>query len=331
MSPAPSGPRSRAVLMLLLANGLWGLSFPLIKAVTLLHAELVPAAGTWFSAVYTVAPRFILAVIVLREEGQRAKALDYDFMKTYVRFPDYLQKRFTEYSHQLGIPVSSHEIYPAVSYGVDAIEHVGATSRRGYSPVRSNIGRSYQDVTGLITAARLKVTPTAALYGGFNMLTATDPNLLQNKQYVALYSDLYRTTYEAFVKSAQADLASEKAMLEGWTITFRKLLAAGNHFTAGTDAPFMPYGLSIQIEIQTYVEVLGMSPFTALQSATIWAAESVGVDKELGSLEPGKLADLVIVSGDPLKNIKDALNVKTVIKNGFVFPIDELLTKPVAK
>jgi drug/metabolite transporter (DMT)-like permease len=51
--------------MLLLANLLWGLSFPLIKAVTLLHAELVPAAGTWFSAVYTVAPRFLLAVAVL--------------------------------------------------------------------------------------------------------------------------------------------------------------------------------------------------------------------------------------------------------------------------
>jgi Tol biopolymer transport system component/imidazolonepropionase-like amidohydrolase len=264
-------------------------------------------------------------------ELQRAKALDYDFMKTYVRFPDYLQKRFTQFSHQLGIPVSSHEIYPAVSYGVDAIEHVGATSRRGYSPVRSNIGRSYQDVTELITAARLKVTPTAALYGGFNMLTATDPQLLRNKQYMALYSELYRTTYEGYVKSMQADLASEKAMLEGWTITFKKLLAAGNHFTAGTDAPFMPYGLSIQIEIQTYVEVLGMSPFTALQSATIWAAESVGVDKELGSLEAGKLADLVIVSGDPLSNIKDALNVKTVIKNGFVFPVDELLAKPTVK
>ena len=65
MTSVPSGPRSRAVLMLLLANGLWGLSFPLIKAVTLLHAELVPAAGTWFSAVYTVAPRFLLAVAVL--------------------------------------------------------------------------------------------------------------------------------------------------------------------------------------------------------------------------------------------------------------------------
>jgi drug/metabolite transporter (DMT)-like permease len=65
MMPASSDPRFRAVLMLLLANLLWGLSFPLIKAITLLHARLVPEAGTWFSAVYTVAPRFLMAVAVL--------------------------------------------------------------------------------------------------------------------------------------------------------------------------------------------------------------------------------------------------------------------------
>ncbi len=54
-------PRQWAVLMLLLANLFWGLSFPTIKAITLLHAQLLPEAGTWFSAVYTVAPRFVLA------------------------------------------------------------------------------------------------------------------------------------------------------------------------------------------------------------------------------------------------------------------------------
>lgn len=51
--------------MLLLANLFWGLSFPAIKAVTLLHAQLMPGASTWFSAIYTVAPRFILATILL--------------------------------------------------------------------------------------------------------------------------------------------------------------------------------------------------------------------------------------------------------------------------
>lgn len=51
--------------MLLLANLFWGLSFPVIKAITLLHARLLPDAGTWFSAIYTVAPRFVLAIAVM--------------------------------------------------------------------------------------------------------------------------------------------------------------------------------------------------------------------------------------------------------------------------
>jgi drug/metabolite transporter (DMT)-like permease len=61
MISAASALRTRALLMLLLANLFWGLSFPVIKAVALLHARAVPEAGTWFSAIYTVAPRFLLA------------------------------------------------------------------------------------------------------------------------------------------------------------------------------------------------------------------------------------------------------------------------------
>lgn len=51
--------------MLLLANFFWGLSFPVVKAIALLHGVLVPQAGSWFSAIYTVAPRFLLASVVL--------------------------------------------------------------------------------------------------------------------------------------------------------------------------------------------------------------------------------------------------------------------------
>jgi drug/metabolite transporter (DMT)-like permease len=57
--------RQRALFMLLLANLYWGLSFPVIKAITLLHRHLLPNGGTWFSAIYTVAPRFLLAIAVL--------------------------------------------------------------------------------------------------------------------------------------------------------------------------------------------------------------------------------------------------------------------------
>ncbi|MEO7362061.1 MAG: EamA family transporter [Gemmatimonadaceae bacterium] len=51
--------------MLLVANLFWGLSFPLIKALALLHTRMLPNAGTWFSGIYTIAPRFLLATIVL--------------------------------------------------------------------------------------------------------------------------------------------------------------------------------------------------------------------------------------------------------------------------
>ena len=51
--------------MLVLANFFWGLSFPLIKAILLLHEKLVPLAGSWFSSIYTVAPRFLLAILIM--------------------------------------------------------------------------------------------------------------------------------------------------------------------------------------------------------------------------------------------------------------------------
>src|SRR4051812_5276109 len=57
--------RTRALWMLVLANFYWGVSFPIIKGIVGLHAQLVPGAGLWFSAIYTVAPRFVLAVLIL--------------------------------------------------------------------------------------------------------------------------------------------------------------------------------------------------------------------------------------------------------------------------
>ena len=65
MNRSPAAERTRALLMLVVANFFWGLSFPLIKAIGLLHAKMLPEAGTWFSTVYTVAPRFLLAVLIM--------------------------------------------------------------------------------------------------------------------------------------------------------------------------------------------------------------------------------------------------------------------------
>jgi drug/metabolite transporter (DMT)-like permease len=57
--------RPQAIVMLVIANLFWAVSFPIVKTLLLMHAALVPEAGPWFSAVYTMAPRFLLATLVL--------------------------------------------------------------------------------------------------------------------------------------------------------------------------------------------------------------------------------------------------------------------------
>ncbi|MFQ5874135.1 MAG: amidohydrolase family protein [Dehalococcoidia bacterium] len=81
-----------------------------------------------------------------------------------------------------------------------------------------------------------------------------------------------------------------------------KALAAGVKVVAGTDAGGYVHGDNAQ-ELQCMVEA-GMSTMQAIQAATGWAAECIGLEKDIGTVEKGKLADLVVVDGDPLTDIR---------------------------
>src|SRR5262249_44663654 len=122
---------------------------------------------------------------VVDMEVERARRLDYDLLKTYVRLPDLLQKRAIEGAHRLGIPTSSHEIYPAALSGADSGEPTGATSRRGYSPKQSALGRSYEDVIQILAKAHMTITPTVAL-GGYQAAVAADPSIAQDPRMLRL-------------------------------------------------------------------------------------------------------------------------------------------------
>ena len=262
----------------------------------------------------------------LEMELDRAVRLDYDFIKTYVRFPDYLQKRATQFAHVHGIPVSSHEIYPAIGYGVDAVEHISATSRRGYSPKLTAVARNYDDVVQLLSKSGMIMTPTLSLGGGFYLKWQTDPDVMNSMQMNAIFPKSYVNNINDFAKVMNASSQEAGERFSEVRNTLSKMVKAGVKITPGTDSPFITYGLSLHTELQIFVDA-GLTPHQALQSATIRSAEAIGVEKDLGTIEAGKLADLVIVKGDPLKNIKDAWNVQVVIKNGVRYNIEDLLRK----
>ncbi|MFN0119729.1 MAG: amidohydrolase family protein, partial [Blastocatellia bacterium] len=252
---------------------------------------------------------------------QRARALEYDLIKTYVRLPDLWQRKIAAVAHQMGVPTSSHEIWPAAAYGMDAVEHQSATSRRGYSPRMSAGGRSYDDVIQIVSRTGLNYTPTLIL-PGLSFQLAERPALADNKQYRALEGEQAVAALRARAAAGRGAVIRDLITEQGKASL--AILRAGGRVTAGADSPIIPYGFSLQLELQMFVRA-GFTPAEAIRSATLWSAEAVGVGNDLGSLERGKLADLVIVDGDPLKDIADTMNVVYTIKNGRVYTIEELL------
>jgi imidazolonepropionase-like amidohydrolase len=102
--------------------------------------------------------------------------------------------------------------------------------------------------------------------------------------------------------------------------TFQKMHKAGVQIAMGTDMGFEPDMGSNAAELEIYVK-LGMSPMDAILTATRNAAQAIKTDSELGTIEAGKLADIVAVNGDPLKDIsclQQKRNIVLVIKEGRV-------------
>ncbi|MDX2225400.1 MAG: amidohydrolase family protein [Rhodospirillaceae bacterium] len=251
----------------------------------------------------------------LEREMARAQALDYDMIKTYVRMSDPLQKMVVARAHAIGLPVSSHEIYPAVAYGVDGVEHLRGTSRRGYSPKQSELAIAYDDVVGLLAASGMTITPTITLQGGFNRSALRDAAVLRHPAFLALFREDERAALAAGIERQRAGLASLDRSVGAMHRTIRDIVARGGRVLAGTDSPFVPYGLSFLVELQNYAEA-GVPPADVLRSATAWPADFLGLGQQLGTLAPGRLADLVVIDGDPLARIADLANVAGVMVDG---------------
>ncbi len=111
--------------------------------------------------------------------------------------------------------------------------------------------------------------------------------------------------------------------------SFQRMHAAGVRLAMGTDLTVDPELGTNAKELEIYVR-LGMTPSEAIQTATKNAADALGLGKTLGTLEKGKLADVIAVKGDPLEDIRILQgrdNIRLVMKEGSVF-VDKLSDRP---
>ena len=136
-----------------------------------------------------------------------------------------------------------------------------------------------------------------------------------------LVADIYNGDYIATVgreeKWPEEFLRKNDETTEAQRSGFRKAVAAGVKIAYGTDSGVYPHGLNARQ--LPYMVRYGMTPMAALQSATINAAQLMGWAERVGSIAPGKYADIIAVEGDALADLSSFSKVGFVMKNGTIY------------
>jgi imidazolonepropionase-like amidohydrolase len=149
-----------------------------------------------------------------------------------------------------------------------------------------------------------------------NQLSDATMQLMREKQIFAVPTF---TIFEYFAEHAEnaAQAMREREMLQVKTQEFRKQIAAGVPMAVGSDVGPFPHGTQAR-EFVLMVKY-GMSPLAVMQADLVNGAKLLGWDGQIGSLEAGYLADVIAVSGDPLKDVGVLGNVSFVMKGGVVY------------
>lgn len=151
--------------------------------------------------------------------------------------------------------------------------------------------------------------------------------MVENDAYLVATLSVYRALSERGAAKGAEDYAQEKAreVMVHHSTSLRRALDGGVKIAFGTDAggPYHPIGKTSVVEELEMMREAGMSPMQTIESLTRVSAEALGLDDRLGTLQAGKLADVVIVDGDPLKDVSAIGRVKFVMKEGVVLK-DEL-------
>jgi Amidohydrolase family/IPT/TIG domain len=255
-------------------------------------------------------------------------------------------------AHAAGLRVISHSYHAlnSASWGVDGIEHMTGVAM---AAVRSEAGkkamaamtieaghknsllyqymdRSYFDeMIQYLLAHKVFINPTLdfewkGIIDRTPQFEVEDQRLLYNSdlQYVPIDERL--VTLGQYHWADQRSISDREQFTRGYRNVqefLRKFVAAGGKIYSGTDsAAANTPGLALHHEMQLYVDA-GIPPMAALMSSTKWAAEIIGLDHKLGTVEPGKVANIVILRANPLEDIANTKSVETVVKNGEIADI----------
>lgn len=259
------------------------------------------------------------------------KAAGYDYLKVYWNLSPEQFEEIGSAATEHGMPIVGHVPFEVPlddalqSGSMHSIEHL-----TGYYDYDS-VGQ-FMDVYGPMTAqAGVWNVPTLVILAGFVPLD--DPVMIARMEqpelrYISPHIlDLWAAEAESWDALAQQGLLeySGHSMFYFQEILVPGLTDAGAGLLLGTDCG-MPYniaGVSIHDELELLVGS-GLSPYEALQAGTSSAALSLGRDQQLGSVTPGKRADLVLLDANPLQEISHTRQLAGVVLNGVWHSHDDL-------
>ena len=225
-----------------------------------------------------------------------------------------------------------------VRVGADVVKFAttgGASSRQGHGPKDVEYGPD--EVQSLVNEAHaLERKAMCHALGGHGLRMAIEAGadsiehgayLDEDLELIKMMADkgiFFVPTFTVYVfhgeRGTPHGQARAQALRAHHVGSVQRALAAGVKVVAGTDAGGWVHGNNAQ-ELQCLVEA-GMTPMQAVVAATGWAAECLGLEKDIGTVQQGKVADLVVVDGDPLQDItilQDKSRIKLVMKEGKVY------------
>jgi hypothetical protein len=180
---------------------------------------------------------------------------------------------------------------------------------------------SYQDALATLTASSTVLPSTLGAVAGLQGWPEQAAHGARGRDpaYASLFTPAERAAW------GRQGLAP--AALPRLEQTLARLVRAGGRVAIGTDAPAVPYGLGVHFDM-SLIAAAGMPNDQVLRIATAQGALALGLERQIGTLEDGKIADFVVIDGDPLERLADALRITAVVRGGVWIDRTTLLTSP---